>query len=126
MGDEEFLSLGELVRRWNIVNSPIAALNLESGMVLRFAGNLRLVISVAFENAESGPTVIVETVHGLEKFASDSQLDVWHVGGQPFIVELPPEDIGDAAPVARGGGSTPAAHDAAGIVPVWRGPKRLT
>lgn len=125
MAGEESLSLEELVRQYDIVVSPIAALDLESGMVLRFAGKLRVVISVAFENTGSEPKVIVETAGGLEKFAIDSQLDVWHIHGHPFIVELPPEDIGPGVPSARRG-SMPPAHDAAGIVPVWRGPKRLT
>jgi hypothetical protein len=126
MGSQEFLSLEELIRQHHIVDSPIAALDLDSGMVLRFAGKLRVVISVAFENADSGPVVIVETAAGLEKFAIDLQLEVWHIEGQPFIVDLPPEDIGASIPGGRGGGSTPPAHDAAGIAPAWRGPKRLT
>ena len=125
MAGQGSLSLEELVRQYNIVDSPIAALNLDSGMVLRFGGKLRVVISVAYENTKSGPITIVESAAGLERFASDSQLDVWHMNGTPFIVELPPEEIGTCVPNASGGGSTPPAHDAAGIVPVWRGPKRL-
>ena len=42
-------------------------------------------ISVAYEKAESGPLVIVESVDGLHKFASDAQLDVWTADGKPFI-----------------------------------------
>jgi hypothetical protein len=94
-------------------------------MVLRFGGKLRIVISVSFENTESGPVAIVESARGRERFAGDSRLDVWHIGGEPFIVELPPEETGTFEPPARGGGSPQPAHDAAGIVPVWRGPKRL-
>ncbi|HXN47994.1 MAG TPA: hypothetical protein VN893_15210 [Bryobacteraceae bacterium] len=93
-------------------------------MVLRFEEKLRIVISVAYENTESGPMVIVESVDGLQEFASSAQLDVWHVNGKPFIVDVPPEDIGKYIPGASGGASSPPAHDAAGIVPVWRGPRR--
>jgi hypothetical protein len=121
---QESQSLEELVRQHNVVDSPIAAMDLDTGMVLRFEGKLRIVISVFYESTESGPVVIVESVAGLEKFASDAQLDVWHINGEPFIVELPPEDFGTFVPRAGGGGSTPS-HDAAGVVPVWRGPRRL-
>ena len=124
MGGEESLSLEELVRRHNVVDSPIAAMD-QIGMVLRFEGKLSIIISVAYENTESGPMVIVESIHGLRRFASDAQLDVWHIDGEPFLVELPPEDSGIYTPAASGGSSTPPAQDAAGIVPVWRGPKRL-
>ena len=116
-------SLEELVRRHNIVLAPVAALQLDSGMVMKFKGRLRIVISVAYENAESGPMVVVESVDGLHKFASDAQLDVWHADGKPFIVDSPP-DFGKTVAAARGGVSVPPAHDAAGIVPPWRGPKR--
>jgi hypothetical protein len=125
MADHETLSLEELVRQYNIVDSPIAAVDLEPGMVLRSGGRLRVVISVSFENTGSGPVAIIESAAGLERFASDSELDVWHIDGEPFIVELPPEEAGALEPAVGGGGSTPPAHDAAGIVPVWRGPKRL-
>ncbi|HMD71828.1 MAG TPA: hypothetical protein VKF41_10820 [Bryobacteraceae bacterium] len=125
MAGRESLSLEELVWQYNIVDSPIAAVDLEPGMVLRSAGRLRVVISVSYENADSGPAVIVESAKGLERFASDALLDVWHMDGEPFIVELPPEDTGPFKPAASRGGSTPPAHDAAGIAPVWRGPKRL-
>ena len=125
MAGRESLSLEELVRQYHIVDSPIAAVDLEPGMVLRSGGRLRVVISVSFENTGSGPVAIVESAAGLERFASDSPLDVWHMDGEPFIVELPPEYTGPFKPAVRGSGSTPPAHDAAGIVPVWRGPKRL-
>jgi hypothetical protein len=125
MAAEGSLSLEELIRRHNVVHSPVAAMDLEIGMVLRFEGKLRIVISVIFENSESGPMVIVESMDGLKKFTSGVQLDVWHINGEPFIVELPPEDLGTYVPGVGGGNSTPPAQDAAGIVPVWRGPNRL-
>jgi hypothetical protein len=125
MAGQDFLRLEELIRRHNIVDSPIAAMDLEAGMVLRSGGRLRVVISVSYENTESGPMAVVESVNGLERFASDSILDAWHINGEPFIIELPPEEIGTCEPPAGGGGSSPPAHDAAGIVPVWRGPKRF-
>jgi hypothetical protein len=124
MAGQEHLSLEALVRQYHVVDSPIAAVDLEPGMVLRFGGKLRVVISVSYENTGSGPMAIVESAAGLERFASDARLDVWHIDGEPFIVELPPEDLGPYKPAASGGGSTSPAHDAAGIVPVWRGPKR--
>jgi hypothetical protein len=95
-------------------------------MVLRLEGKLRVVISVAFENSESGPTAIIETADGLERVATSSQLRVWHMNGNPFIVDPPPEDVGKYKPGTSSGSSSPPAHDAAGIVPVWRGPKRCT
>jgi hypothetical protein len=126
MAGDESLSLEELVRKHNVVDAPISALDLDTGMVLRFEGKLRIVISVSYEKTESGPMVAVETVVGIKRFASDAQLDVWHINGEPFIVDPQPEDPGTSVPKAGEGGSTPPAHDAAGIVPVRRGPKRLT
>jgi hypothetical protein len=125
MKDEETLSLQELVRLHNIVDSPISVLDLETGMVWRFEGKLRIVISVQYENARSGPVAVVETVDGLQRFAADTQVEVWHANGAPFFVELPPEYPGSYTPDAGGGGSATPAHDAAGIVPVWRGPKKV-
>ncbi len=119
------MTLEELVRKHGIADAPIAAVDLEPGMVLRAAGTLRIVISVLFENTESGPVAIVESAKGLERFAGDSALDVWHIDGEPFLVELPPEDMGAFKPPQQGGGSPSPAHDAAGIVPVWQGPKRI-
>ena len=49
------ISLEDLVRLYNIVESPIAAWDLDTGMVLRFGGKLRVLISVAYENTDSGP-----------------------------------------------------------------------
>jgi hypothetical protein len=63
-------------------------------------------------------------VAGLKRFPSPAQLDVWHVNGEPFIVDLPPDETGHTPPPGKGGASSTPAHDAAGIVPV-RGPKRL-
>jgi len=124
MAAEGSLRLEELVRRHHIVDSPVAATDLETGMVMRFDGTLRIVISVTYENTESGPMVIVESMAGLQRFASDAQFDVWHINGEPFIVEPPPEDLGPYVPGTRGGRAPPG-QDAAGIVPVWRGPKKL-
>jgi hypothetical protein len=93
-------------------------------MVLRSAGKLRVVISVSFENSDAGPVAVVESATGLERFPGDSQVDVWHMDGRPFIVEAPAEDIGTRIPHEHGSDSTPPAEDAAGIVPVWRSPKR--
>lgn len=125
MAGADLPSLEELVRQHNIVYSPISPVNLETGMVLRFGGKLRIVISVAYENTGSGPVTIVETAAGLERLPSDSQIDVWHMDGEPFFVEAPAEDTGILVFVPGGRGSVPPAHDAAGIVPVWRGPKRF-
>jgi hypothetical protein len=123
-GDQALLSLEELARLYNVVDSPIDALDLEAGMVLRFEGKVRIVISIAFENSESGPTAIIETSGGLNRVAASSQVKVWHLEGSPFIVDPPPEDFGKYKPDASSGNSSPPAQDAAGIVPVWRGPKR--
>jgi hypothetical protein len=125
MAGQESLSLEALVRKYNIVDAPIAAVDLEAGMVLRFGERLRIVISVSYENSDSVPIAVVESAAGLERFASDALLEVWHMHGEPFIIELPPEDFGTRVPAASQGGSAPPVHDAAGIVPVWRGPKRL-
>jgi len=122
---QEHLSLEELLRLHNVVETSIPALDLEIGMVARFDQRLRIVISVSFENTESGAMVVVETAHGLRRFAADSEVPVWYIGGKPFFVGVPPEELGPRVPNTTPGGSTPPAHDAAGIVPVWRAPKRL-
>jgi len=124
MADAALPSLEQLVRQYHIVDSPIAALDLDTGMVLRAGGKLCIVISVSFQNSEAGPIVIVESATGLERFPGDAQVDVWHMDGKPFLVEAPAEDIGTRVPDDGGSDSTPPAEDAAGIVPVWRGPKR--
>jgi hypothetical protein len=124
MAGSEFRSLEELIRMHHIVHAPIAAWDLETGMVLRFDGKLRIVISVSYETTESGPVVVVETVGGMKRFPSNEQLGVWHSDGIPFLVEPPSEYSGIKLVRTRGGGSVPPAHDAAGIVPLWRGPKR--
>jgi len=124
MADTGLPSLEHLVRQYHITDAPIAALDLDTGMVLRSGGRLRIVISVSFENSEAGAVVVVESAAGLERFPGDSQVDVWHMDGKPFIVEAPAEDSGARVPDSGGRDSTPPAEDAAGIVPVWRGPKR--
>ena len=119
-------SLDSLVRQYNIVYKPIPVLDLETGMVLRSDGKLRIVISMVYENTGIGPIVIVETLAGLEKFASEAQVNVWHIDRKPFIVDrgLPLDIPGGWVAGKGGGGAIPLAQDAAGIVPVWRGPKR--
>jgi hypothetical protein len=118
------MRLEQLVRQHNVVDSPIAAMDLETGMVFHFERQLRVVISVTYKNTKSGPTVVVESMTGLHTFPSDAQLYAWHIDGRPFIVDPPPEDLGPYKPFI-GGGSAPPAQDAAGIVPVCRAPKRL-
>src|SRR6266436_172838 len=118
MADQESPSLEELVRQHNVVDAPIAAVDLETGMVMRCEGKARIVISSFFEKTEAGVMVVVETVSGLQRFAIDAQLDVWHINGEPFIVDVPQEDTDTHVPGTGGSGSAPPAHDAAGIVPV--------
>jgi hypothetical protein len=125
MSAQEHLSLEDLLRLHNVVEVSIPAMDLGIGMVVRVDQRLRIVISVAFENTESGAVVAVETAHGLRRIPVDSMVAAWHIGAEPFFVDAPPEDLGSPLPRAAAGGSTPPAHDAAGIVPVWRGPKRL-
>jgi hypothetical protein len=105
---------------YKIVDSPIAALKLRAAMVLRIGGRLRVVISVRYDKSN---VVVVETSSGFHRVARNSRIDVWHIQGRPFIMTLPPEGISRSYP-SDDGGSTPPAHDAAGIVPVWRGPIR--
>ena len=109
---------------YKIVDSPIAALKLRAAMVLRIGGTLRVVISVRYDKSNAGPVVVIETSSGFHKVARNSRVDVWHIQGKPFIMTLPPEGLRRPY-TSDEGGSTPPAHDAAGIVPVWRGPKRL-
>ena len=125
MGAPGSLSLEELIRLHNVVETSIPAMDLEVGMVARFDQRLRIVISVSFEHAEDGVQVTVETAHGDRCFPAQTSIPVWHIGGKPFFVDLPPEDLGQRMPPPATGSSSPPAHDAAGIVPVWRGPKRL-
>ena len=108
----------------NIVDSPLAALKLRAGMVLRIGGTLRVVISVRYDKSNSAPVVLVETSSGFHKVASKSRIDVWHIQGRPFMMTLPPEGFRRSY-TSDDGGSTPPSQDAARIVPVWRGPKRL-
>ena len=108
---------------YKIVYSPIAASKLRAAMVLRIGGMLRVVISVRYEKSNSGPVVFIDTSAGFHWVARKSRIDVWHIQGRPFIMTLPP--LGNSRSHASDeGSSTPPAHDAAGIVPVWRGPIR--
>ena len=133
MPSHEFLSREELVAQtidevfraeYNIVDSPISALELRSGMVLAIRSKLRVVSSVRYENGAFGPVVTVETGAGSQRFPSNAQVNVWHMNRRPFILTLPPESGGVLCKVGQGG-STPPAHDTAGVVPVWREPKRF-
>jgi hypothetical protein len=134
MKDDEWLSREEQVaytiderfrQEYKIVDSPIVAVDLCAGMVLRLGGKLRVVVSVRFENPESGPVAVVETACKVLRFASDSELHVWYMNQKPFIMELPPDKIGTGKPRTGNSGSAPLAQDAAGIVPVWMEPKRI-
>jgi hypothetical protein len=107
---------------YKIVDSPIAAPNLRAAMVLRIGGKLRVVISVRYKN-NSDPVILIETSSGFHKIARRSRIDVWHIQGKPFIMTLPPNGPRRSY-TSDEGGSTPPAHDAAGIVPVWPGPIR--
>jgi len=118
------LSIEELARRNFVVPLRIAALDLETGMVLLIGDKLRVVISVSYENRASGPVALIETVGGFERMAADARVEVWHVEGRPFLVDAPEEELGPYMVGRAGGSSTPPAQDAAGMVPVWRGPKR--
>jgi hypothetical protein len=124
MADRTSLSIEELARRNSVVPLRIAALDLETGMVVLIGDRLRIVISLAFENSASGPVAVVETVGGFERMAADARVEVWHVEGKPFLVDPPEEELGPYMVGRAGGSSTPPAQDAAGMVPVWRGPKR--
>jgi hypothetical protein len=125
MPGELSLSIEELVRRYNVVEAPIAALDLESGMVSRIGGKLRIVIAVSYENNTAGPMAVIETVDGLERLGCDLLVDVWHMNGEPFFVELPPEEIGAFPTKTDTGSSTPPIHDAACVLPLWRTPDKL-
>jgi hypothetical protein len=114
------LSIEELARRNFVVPLRIAALDLETGMVLLIGDKLRVVISVSYENRASGPVALIETVGGFERMAADARVEVWHVEGRPFLVDAPEEEPGPFMVGRAGGSSTPPAQDAAGIVPVWR------
>jgi hypothetical protein len=72
MASKGSLSLESLVRQSNIAYAAIAAIDLEPGMVLRFGGKLRIVISVSYENTADGPVSIVERATGIERFPCDS------------------------------------------------------
>jgi hypothetical protein len=108
---------------YKIVDTPIAALKLRKGMVLRVGGKLRVVISVRYDKKNSEDGVVVETSSGIYRVARNSRINVWYMRRKPFIMVLPPNHAAAAGIVPPN--LTPA-HDAAGIVPVWRGPTRLT
>ena len=94
-------------------------------MVWRFRdGFSNVIVSVACENTKSGPMVVVTGRRGVEQFPRDAKVDLWHLFEEPLILEKAPEDLGIFLPGFIGG-STPPMQDAAGIVPVWRGPKRV-
>jgi len=107
---------------YKIADSPIAATKLRAAMVLRISGMLRVVISVRYKN-NSAPVIFIETSSGFHRIARKSKIDIWHIQGKPFIMTLPPNGPWRSY-ASDEGGSTPPAHDAAGIVPVWRGPIR--
>jgi hypothetical protein len=119
-------TMEELRQQYQIVDTRIPVLNLCEGMVCQIRGKLRLVSSVRYESTESGPVAVIKTLLDVEKLASDSQIDVWYADGEPFLLPASPEEFAPCLPAADGGGSAPPTQDAAGIVPVWRGPKRLT
>jgi hypothetical protein len=127
MGQNKSQSLESLVLQHGVAYAPILALDLETGMVLRSEGKLKIVISVSYRNTKIGPIAIIETLDGLRRVDSEARLDVWHINGKPFIVDrgLPLDIPGGWVGGNGGGGAAPLAQDAAGIVPVWRGPKRL-
>jgi len=111
--------------QYNIVDSRISLLSLGPGMVVRIGGRLKVVASVCYEQSGSGPIAVVETSSGFETLASDSEIDVWYIEGKPFIMALPQRISARAyVPPTGNRGPTSSSHDAAGIVPVWRGPKR--
>jgi hypothetical protein len=107
---------------YKIVDRSIRVGKLRAGMVVTVGGRPRVVISVRRRKSGSAFTALVETGAGTEVFATKSDIDVWHIIGKPFLMVLPAEDCWTRMP---DGGSLPPVHDAAGIVPVWRGPTRV-
>jgi hypothetical protein len=103
-------------KEYNIVSSPIDALNLGVGMVLKVDGKLTIVTAVRYENRQEVPTVVLETSAGLETFASDAQAVVWFMNGKPFLMPALPEDVLSAL--------TFNGQDA-GVSPARRAPKRF-
>jgi hypothetical protein len=124
MADRRDLSIEELARRNCVFPLRIAAVDPETGMVLLIGDKLRVVISVSYENSASGPVALIETVDGFERMAAAAWVEVWHVEGRPFLVDAPEDELGPYMMGRAGGSSAPPAHDAAGIVPVWRERKR--
>lgn len=102
MPNDDFQSREEIVayeidrryrKEYNIVSSPIDALNLGVGMVLKVEGKLIIVTAVRYESRHSVPTVILETSAGAETFAADAQVVVWYINGKPFLMPALPEDV---------------------------------
>jgi hypothetical protein len=112
---------------YEIVDAPITAFALGPHMVW-IAEELRVVETVSYETSESGAVVVVVSAsdRGQYSFSADALVTVWHIKGKPFIVTLPPDSAftTPVVPSTAGGGSSGPAHDAAGIVPVWKGPQR--
>jgi len=65
----------------------------------------------------------IETLLGWERMASDSQIDVWHADGEPFLLAVSPEDMDLPPPGGDTGPGTPA-QDAAGSCRYGPYPKR--
>ena len=105
-------------RKYHIVHISIPAWWLLPKMVIRIDGRPRVIVSVRRRNSKTGGRVTIELAGGPKTFAGDAPASVWYIEGKPFLMELPPED-----PAPADGSALPA-QDAAGIVPVWRGPVR--
>ena len=113
-------------KKYHIVDKPIRALSLAPGMVW-IADELRVIEATSHEASEAGAVTvrIFASDRGRYSCPSDALVTVWHIKGRPFIVTLPDSiRLTQVAPAATGGGSPAPAHDAAGIVPFWRGPAR--
>lgn len=146
MKDDEWLSREEQVAQeihqlhrhgpgYDIVNSPTVAANLREGMVWQDGERPRVIIGVRTAKNTSGSVVLIETANRTSEVPADSHIKIWcmkehsqldeNPNGKPFIMVLPPEGFSAGIPPIPSGGTTPPAHDAAGIVPVWMGPKRI-
>jgi hypothetical protein len=110
-------ALEDLRRSLGIVDVLRPVWTLHDGMVFRINGKPRVVVTIRLQTRKSGLAAIVKTATGLETLASDSEVEVWHQNGQPFLLELPLSDL-EMLPPPTGGSPPPApAHDVAGIVP---------
>ena len=114
---------------YEIVDSAIPALLLGQGMVWQDGPRPRVITEVTIEKRESGSVVIIETASQIREVTADSDIQVWYLfqnaTRKPFIMQLPDLPTTALPPPATKSGSTPPVHDAAGIVPVWMGPKRV-